>query len=201
MSSASTTLELETEFGETMDELNFKEDLKVSVRSFLAILKQKSEPTYAHSLRVGLLSRRIARFMHLPENALFLAGLFHDLGKSQVPLSTLHKTSGWSSEDAKIMETHVMDSYRLIRDKFNFSAAVVLLHHQFQPNFYPKKLPLPMLRISKATKVLIQECGRVLAITDVYDAMHRKNNKFEEGESLTGEQIREKMLEFNPDRQ
>src|SRR3989344_5060947 len=167
MKTDSVLLDLETEFEEVMDELRLGEDIKSSARSFLAILKEKSSFTYTHSLRVGLLARRIGRFMHLPENALFLAGIFHDLGKSQTPLSTLHKTGGWSSEDAKIMEDHVMDSYRILRDKFDFSA---------------------------------QECGRVLAIADVYDAMHRKNNKFEEGESITEEQIREKMLEFNKDR-
>src|SRR3989344_8046234 len=188
------TSETELEFEETMDELRFEENLKTSIRSFLAVLKQKSEFTYLHSLRVGLLARRIARFMHLPQNALFLAGVFHDLGKSQTPLSTLHKTAGWSPEDAKIMEAHVMDSYRVLRDKFDFSAAVVLLHHQFQPNAYPGELPLTLHNYSKATQVLIQECGRVLAIADVYDAMHRKNDKFEEGESLTDEEIRQKML-------
>lgn len=200
MTVANTALDIKTEFEETMDELRLNEDVKLSVRSFLAILKQKSEFTYAHSLRVGCLARKIARFVHLPENALFLAGVFHDLGKSQTPLSTLHKTTGWSSEDAKIMETHVMDSYRMLRDKFDFSAAVVLLHHQFQPNAYPSELPTSLHDYSKATEVLIKECGRVLSIADVYDAMHRKNNKFEEGESLTGEQIREKMLEFHKDR-
>ncbi|MBI2064675.1 MAG: HD domain-containing protein [Candidatus Yanofskybacteria bacterium] len=192
--------DLEKEFEETMDELRFSEDLKMSVRNFLGILRQKSEFTYAHSLRVGFLARKIARFMHLPENALFLAGIFHDLGKSQIPLSTLHKTAGWTSEDAKIMESHVMDSYRILRDKFDFSAAVVLLHHQFQPNAYPLELPVSSQKYSKAEQVLIEECGRVLAIADVYDAMHRKNNKLEEGEFLTEEQIREKMLEFNEDR-
>ncbi len=200
MTVVNSALNTESEFEETMDELRFKEDLKVSARGFLAILKQKSEFTYLHSLRVGLLARRIARFMHLDEKALFFAGIFHDLGKSLIPLSTLHKTAGWTSEDAKIMESHVMDSYRLLRDKFKFSAEIVLWHHRFQKNAYPLELPPLLDKYSEGTKVLIQEYGRVLAIADVYDAMHRKNNKFEEGESITGEQIREKMLEFNSDR-
>src|SRR3989344_8568671 len=98
-----TISDIEVEFEETMDELRPNGDIKLSARSFLAILKQKSEFTYHHSLRVGLLARRIARFMHLDEKALFFAGIFHDLGKSQVPLNTLHKTSGWTPDDSKIM--------------------------------------------------------------------------------------------------
>ena len=173
--------DIEVEFEETMDELRPNGDIKLSARSFLAILKQKSEFTYHHSLRVGLLARRIARFMHLDEKALFFAGIFHDLGKSQVPLSTLHKTVGWSNEDARIMESHVMDSYRLLRDKFDFSAGIILWHHRFQKNCYPVELPPDLHEYSQGTKVLIEEYGRVLAIADVYDAMHRKNDKFGQG--------------------
>lgn len=190
----------ELEFEETMDELKISEEIKTSARDLLATLKQKSEFTYMHSLRVGLLARRIARFMHLDEKALFFAGIFHDLGKSLIPLSTLHKTSGWTSEDSKIMESHVMDSYRLLRDKFDFSADIVLLHHRFQKNVYPVELPPHLHAYSEGTRVLIMEYGRTLAISDVYDALHRKNNKFEEGKELTGEEIRQKMLEFNSDR-
>lgn len=192
--------EVELEFEETMDELRIPEDVRGSVRSFLAVLKQKSEPTYSHSLRVSLLARKIARFMHLDEKALFFAGTLHDLGKSLVPLSTLHKKSGWAPEDAKIMESHVMDGYRLLRDKFDFSANIILWHHRFQKNAYSGELPPLSHEYSEGTRVLIQEYGRILAIADVYDALHRKNNKFEEGKSLAGEEIREKMFELNPDR-
>ena len=105
---------------EVFDELKITGDARLSVRTFLSILRQKSEQTFYHSIRVALLARKIARFMHLDEKALFFAGLLHDLGKSLVPLSTLHKTSGWSADDARIMESHVIDSYRLLRDKFDF---------------------------------------------------------------------------------
>ena len=200
MKLADTLLDLEAEFEETMDELRLVEDIKSSARNFLVILKGKSLSTYGHSLRVGLLARKIARFMHLDEKALFFAGIFHDLGKSQIPLSILHKTAGWTPEDSKIMEAHVIDSYRLLRDKFDFSAEIILWHHRFQKNAYPIELPSSLHVYSEGTKVLIQEYGRILAIADVYDALHRKNDKFEEGESLTREQIREKMLEFSKDR-
>lgn len=197
---ASTALDVELEFEEVMDELRINEKAKQSARNFLSVLKQKSEQTHTHSLRVGILARRIARFMHLDEKALFFAGIFHDLGKSQTSLSTLHKSNGWTPEDSQIMESHVTDSYRLLRDKFDFSAEIVLWHHKFQRNAYPAKLPSSLHEYSEGTRVLIQEYGRVLAIADVYDALHRKNNKFEKGDSLTDEQIKEKMLEFNSDR-
>src|SRR3989344_6143000 len=192
--------DLEFEFEATMDELKIDDERKVAVRSLLAILKQKSQPTYAHSLRVALLSRRIARFMHLDETALFLAGSFHDLGKSLIPLSTLHKTSGWMPQDTETMKGHVLASWQLLRDKFDFSADIVLWHHRFQKDPYPVELPELLHHYSEGTRVLIQEYGRILAIADVYDALHRKNDKFEDSNGLADEQIREKMFEFNPDR-
>ncbi len=42
--------------------------------------------------------------------------------------------------------------------------------------------------------------GRIVALADVYDALHRIDGKFEEKKALTGKEIREKMFEFNPDR-
>lgn len=191
---------LEAEFEKTMDGLSLNEDIKSSVRVFVAVLKQKSLPTYAHSLRVGLLARKIGQFMHLDDKAMFLAGVFHDLGKSLTPLSTLHKVSGWTREDSEIIKGHVMDGYRILRDKFDFSAGIILWHHRFQKDGYPLELPEPPHRYSEGTKVLIAECGRMLAIADVFDALHRKNDKFEEGDELTDEQIREKMMELNKDR-
>ncbi|MEK7138659.1 MAG: HD domain-containing protein [Patescibacteria group bacterium] len=195
-----TLAELEREFEETMDELRINEEGKGSARAFLGVLKQKSEQTYAHSLRVGFLARRIARFLHLDEKALFFAGIFHDLGKSTIPLNTLHKTSGWTAQDTEIMASHVMDSWRLLRDKFDFSADIVLWHHRYQKNPYPIKLPEPLHEYSEGTLELIREYGRILAISDVYDALHRQNDKFGGAQGLSDEQIREKMFEFNPDR-
>lgn len=192
--------ELEAEFEDTMEELRLNEEVRISAKVFLAVLKQKSEQTYAHSLRVGLLARRIARFMHLDEKALFFAGIFHDLGKIEIPLTVLHKVIDWTEKDATIMEDHVLASYRILRDKFNFSGDIILWHHRFQPNPYPAELPLTLQEYSSGTRVLIQEYGRILAIADFYDALHRKNNKVEEGRVLTGEEIRQKMLESNFDR-
>jgi HD-GYP domain-containing protein (c-di-GMP phosphodiesterase class II) len=44
------------------------------------------------------------------------------------------------------------------------------------------------------------EYGRILAIADVYDALHRKNSKYGESKYLTDEEIKQKMLEGNTDR-
>ena len=178
------------------------EDL-VAAKAFLAPLKHKNKVThyhYEHTARVGLLSRRIGHFVHLDEKALFLAGLMHDLGKCQIPLETLGKTDTWTPADYARIRRHVPNGYALLRDRFDFTAEVMLWHHRFQRDGYPKRLPNALHRYSEGTKLLIIECGRMVAVADVYDALHRENSKFGERRVLSGEEIREKMFQFNPDR-
>ncbi len=96
------------------------------------------------------------------------------------------------------MMAHVMDGYRLIRDKFDFSAEIILWHHRFQPRGYPQEHPAPLHDYCEATKVMIPWYGRMLSLADTFDALHRVNDKHG-ADTLTGEQIKEKMLAFHKD--
>jgi len=172
------------------------------IKALAAPLKQKNDVTrvhYEHSGRVALLAADIGEFVHLDPKPLFLSGLTHDLGKCLVPCSTLGKTDSWTPQDAKRMRRHVSDSYAMLRDRFDFTAAVVIWHHRFQTGGYPVHLPKALHGYSQGTRLLIIECGRMLAIADVYDALHRSNSKF--GGELTAHEIQKKMVQFNPDRQ
>lgn len=195
--------ELEMSLEETLVELGIAEENCNAMKAFLAPLKQKSLITkfhYEHSIRVALLAKKIARFMHLDEKALFYASLLHDLGKCQVALETLGKTGPWNKKDYAEIKIHVTEGYKLLRGRFDFSAEIILWHHRFQKNPYPKKLPKKLHKYSVGTNLLIVEYGRILAIADVFDALHRANNKFGAECLLTGLEIKEKMFELNPDR-
>jgi len=194
---------IEQQFRDACDELEIQEEDRIAIESFLAPLRDKSSVTnfhYLHSLRVGLLARQIGKFTHHEERPLFFAGVLHDLGKCQVALEVLGKTEGWTEADTRAIMRHVSDGYRLLRGRFDFSAEIILWHHRFQLDGYPKKLPPLLHKYSEASKLLIVEYGRIIALADVYDALHRVNDKFGAKKELSGEEIREKMLEFNPDR-
>lgn len=180
------------------DDLQLPSEQREGIVAFLQPLKAKDHPTYEHTIRVGLLARRIARFMHLDEKALLYAGLLHDIGKAQTRFETLQKTEGWTPADTAEMKSHVMDGYRLVRGRFDFSAEIILWHHRFQPGAYPEELPTPLHEYSLGTKTLIPMYGRMLSLADTFDALHRVNDKHGD-KPLTGEQIREKMLAFNKD--
>jgi response regulator RpfG family c-di-GMP phosphodiesterase len=192
---------LEKTFYDACAEAGIKETDMQSIRSLLAPLRDKNEIThvhYLHSLRVALVARDIARFQHLDERALLFAGALHDIGKALVPSWVLGETGEWTAKHQDEISRHVMDGYRLLNGRFDFSAEVMLWHHRFQSNGYPQRLPKPLHGYGLPTKALIVEYGRMLAIADVYDALHRRNAKF--GKVLTADEIRVKMLAFNPDR-
>jgi len=193
-------LEKETQLSQTFEELRVSPRDETDIRSFLALLKQKDLYTHGHSIRVALLATKIGEFMGIDEKPLLFAGLLHDLGKLNIPDEILKKTSGWTDEDSRIMRPHVIGSYKLIKGRFDFTAEIILLHHEFGGRGYPEKLPPYLHNYSSETRAKIFECARVLALADVYDALHREDSEFGEKRRLPGAEIKNKMLELNPDR-
>ncbi len=201
---STTEVSVEQNFWEACKELGISGTNQTHLRSLLAPLRNKGSVThfhYLHSLRVGLLARRIGQFMYHEEKPLFFAGTLHDLGKCQTLLNVLGKIGSWTDLDQKEIQQHVTDGYRLLRGRFDITAEIMIWHHKFQENGYPETLPLFLHQYRETTKLLIREYARIVAIADVYDALHRPNSKFgDNGTTLTGKEIRGKMFEFNPDR-
>lgn len=193
---------LEERLLRAFDKLLIPEDERATLTAFLEPLRIKSPITHAHyehSIRVALLARHIAQFMNINEKPAFTAGLMHDIGKCQVYLETLGKTEGWTEADTEAIKAHVMDSYRFLRGCLDFTAEIVVLHHRFQKGSYPTELPPHLHEYSEGTMVMITLYARILALADTYDALHRVNDKFSTRTALTGEEIKEKMIQFNPD--
>lgn len=191
---------IEAQISNVFEELAVDVHDREAILGFLEPLKLKDANTYQHCLRVGLLSRNIGKYLGMREKALFFSGLLHDLGKIVVPIETLNKTDGWTEEDTRLVEQHVMKGYEKIKGRFDFTAEIILLHHRFQKKMYPEMVPEHLHNYSEETSKQILEYGRILALADVYDALHRKNSKYGEKKYLTDEEINEKMLESNPDR-
>lgn len=197
------TERIEQQFQESCMELRISATNRDFLKTTLLPLRNKDAVThfhYLHSLRVALLAQAIGHFTHHEEKPLFFAGALHDLGKCQIPHKILGKKGGWNDIDQQEIERHVEDGHRLLRGRFDISAEIMLWHHRFQEDGYPSKLPPFLHQYRETTKLLIREYGRILALADVYDALHRDDAKFGITRPLTGEEIRQKMFELNPDR-
>jgi response regulator RpfG family c-di-GMP phosphodiesterase len=187
---------IETQPPQVFEELKVNPLDRIAIDNLLEPLKQKDIKTHEHSIGVGLLARKIGKFMHMDERSLFFAGLLHDLGKTEVPVEILKKTEGWTKEDMEAIKQHVVYGYDKIKGRFDFTAEIILLHHIFQENGYPGNLPPFLHNYSAQTQTLIIESAKVLSLADIYDALHRENDKFGEKRKLSDTEIKNKMFEL-----
>lgn len=173
----------------------------VTVQDMLARLKQKSEIHYHHSLRVGVMFRSgVPGHLEIEScvspYTLDVVGLLHDYGKTRVPDAVLQKNGSHTAEEQALMRAHNRftrlspDMQFLDQNYFPHLIAIAMNHHP-----YPRKrkeqrqgerrflTPLPDAGQRQAerrryTRRLvhpgIEAAGRILEITDKYDALCSK---------------------------
>ena len=131
-------------------------------------LKVSDEYTFKHSVDVASISMIIARQSQMPErdvHQIGVAGLLHDLGKSEIPNEILNKPARLTDEEFEVMKSHPVRGYNLLKDKQGIAPEIlmgVLQHHEkMGGNGYP--LALPAEKISPYAKIL--------AVADIYDAL------------------------------
>lgn len=101
------------------------------------------------------------RFSKEQFERLKLFARFHDIGKSKIPQTILHKPGPLTKDEMKIMKEHSEFGKKLATE-LSFVADLILLHHeQWDGCGYPMGL--------KGDEIPI-EC-RILSILDAYDAM------------------------------
>jgi HD-GYP domain-containing protein (c-di-GMP phosphodiesterase class II) len=127
--------------------------------------------TYAHSLNVAILAMCLGKrigLSHILLERLGLCGLYHDLGKVEIPKEVLNKKGALSEAERALLNTHSMHSARLIlrlkaeNTRKNKILVPPFEHHMGYDNSgYPQT----------ATGPKISLFGRILTIVDVYDAI------------------------------
>ena len=137
----------------------------------LTTLRCHDQYTHNHSVNVSLLSIALANRAGYPKAELAdlgLAALFHDLGKSTIPIDVLNKPGEFTDEDWVAMRNHptegvlALSTLRGITNLPGRMAAASFEHHMnLDFSGYPK-LSVPW------TASLT---GRILTIADCYDAM------------------------------
>lgn len=73
---------------------------------------------FYHSLHVSFLAVNLARICNCDELApdvIFAAGIFHDVGKTQIPAPILQKPSALSRKEVELIRNHPLDSAKFIQ--------------------------------------------------------------------------------------
>ena len=145
----------------------------------LRMIEIADDYTYRHAIQVALLATMIGKWMSLPESSLAdlaVAGLLHDLGKCQVPLSILNKPSRLSTDEFEIMKTHVLLSYAILQESGQENQDIlrgVLEHHErMDGSGYPNRIQGNAIHLY----------ARIIAVADVFDAM-TSNRCYQQGVS------------------
>jgi HD-GYP domain-containing protein (c-di-GMP phosphodiesterase class II) len=137
----------------------------------LTTLRCHDQYTHNHSVNVSLLSIALANRAGYPKAELAdlgLAALFHDMGKSTIPIEVLNKPGEFTEDDWAMMRNHPIEgvlSLTQLRGITNLPvrmAAASFEHHMnLDYSGYPKL----------QTSWKISLTGRILTIADCYDAM------------------------------
>ena len=142
----------------------------------MTTLRDYDEYTFTHSVNVCILSVALGQKLGFTKLQLFdlgLGALFHDVGKSRVPLSVLNKEGRLDKEEWKVMSQHPEFGLVLLFDLHGFEeppyrAMLTAYEHHMRIDFtgYPKVL----------RKRWMGFFSRIIAVADAFDAATSKRS-------------------------
>jgi len=134
----------------------------------LTLIKNFDEYTYNHSVNVAVLSLALADSLSLPESEKIevgVAGLLHDVGKTQLALDLIRKPGGLTDAEFEEIKKHPEEGYVLLGKMSHIrpgSAYMVLEHHmRFDRKGYPKREPDYNFHANSG----------LISVSDCYDAL------------------------------
>jgi len=135
---------------------------------FLSGLANHDYYTYYHSIRVASYATAIAVQMGLTsEDALrniALGGIFHDIGKKDVPISVINKSGALTEAEWAQMRAHPTIGHNLVKDTSlaHVSQEIIVHHHErLNGSGYPHGLD---------AGGLLKEV-QIAAVADIFDAL------------------------------
>jgi HD-GYP domain-containing protein (c-di-GMP phosphodiesterase class II) len=142
----------------------------------MTTLRDYDEYTFTHSVNVCILSVALGQKLGFSKLQLFdlgLGALFHDVGKSRVPLSVLNKEGRLDKEEWRVMSQHPEFGLILLFDLHGFEeppyrAMLTAYEHHMRTDFtgYPKVVRDRWLGLF----------SRIVAVADAFDAATSKRS-------------------------
>ncbi|OGU02459.1 MAG: hypothetical protein A2W29_07525 [Gemmatimonadetes bacterium RBG_16_66_8] len=136
----------------------------------LTTIRDYDEYTFTHSVNVCIFSVAIGRRLGLSKLQLYdlgLAALFHDVGKSRVPVEILNKTGSLTDEEWRVMQAHpwlgVLTLFGLRGyGEIPYRGMIVAFEHHMKTDLtgYPKTIRPRKLSVF----------SKIVAVADGFDA-------------------------------
>ena len=167
----------------------------------LAVIKNYDEYTFNHSVNVAIYAIALGQRIGIPKRHLShlgMAGLFHDIGKTQIPKEIVNKTGKLSPEEWTIMHSHPVIGAEIVmrmKEWGDLSTRMVTAafeHHlKYDLTGYPK--------LTRKKKISL--FSRIITLADFYDALVRPRvyNQFPYvSEKILGIMLERSGKDFDP---
>lgn len=128
----------------------------------ISILHSLPSEIVKHSLNVAQLCQQFAEPFELSRELLFTCGLFHDIGKLQIPEKILNKPVPLTKYEFEIVKKHTLYGYYMLKEAgaHEMVCLSALYHHERLNGtgyWKKKKNEIPMI-------------AQIVAVVDVYEA-------------------------------
>lgn len=137
----------------------------------LTTIRNHDEYTYNHCVNVGILAMAIGQRLGYEKRRLCelgLSAIFHDIGKSDIPLEVLNKPSEFTEEEWKVMRRHpILGVKHLVRLKGLDDLSMKIIIGGFEHHLNYDLSGYPKL----ATPRDLTLFGRIISLVDCYDAL------------------------------
>jgi putative nucleotidyltransferase with HDIG domain len=167
----------------------------------LANIKNYDEYTFNHSVNVAIYTIALGQRIGVPKKHLShlgMAGLFHDIGKTQIPREIINKTGKLSPEEWAIIRSHpIIGAEMVMRMKEWGGLSTRMIDAAFEHHLKYDLTGYPKL----ARKRKITLLGRIITIADFYDALVRPRvyNRFPYvSEKILGIMLERSGKDFDP---
>ena len=140
---------------------------------WLATVRRHHEGTYQHCLLVTGITVDFGLSLGVGSadlERLYMAAMFHDIGKATIPLTILDKPGRLQPQERTLVETHPAAGYEALKDRADLSPEIldaILHHHEYlDGSGYPHGLCAES----------IPDIVRILTIADIFSALIEHRN-------------------------
>lgn len=134
-------------------------------------LKNFENYLYNHPINTAILSIAIGKRINLSKTQLSrlgIAGVLHDIGKAEIPLSILNKPSEFSTKELELVMRHPIEGVReLIRTKELSDISIISMLVSFEHHLNYDSTGYPELSKKRAPNIFT----RIISIADYYDSI------------------------------